>query len=198
MKKKILLVNLGGLGDIVIMSAALRALAEKGLEHLIESMAILRRKNEKTFENTVCIVAGEGERKRFLKNMVKKLGFEGRVVFPGFMQDMPAFLKTLDVFVMPSLLEGQPISLLEAMAAGKPIVASDIDGINETVEDGKEALLVPPGRPDMLAEALRRLLDDWRMADELARAARKKAFEKYSLEDFVKKHEKIYIELAGN
>jgi len=128
--------------------------------------------------------------------MVKKLGLEGSVVFPGFMQNMPAFLKTLDVFVMPSLLEGQPISLLEAMASGTPVLASAINGVKETVTHNVDAWLVSPGSPEDLAEALLRLLLNKDLRQKIALNAKRKVAKKFSLENFVSKHVKVYKSLT--
>lgn len=180
-----------------VIGCAARLVWQKGLEHLIEAMAILREKDKVVFEGIICVIAGDGERETALKDLISAKGLEGRVVLSGFTHDVPAFLKTLDIFVMPSLREGQPIALLEAMAAGKPVIASAIDGIAETAADGIDALLVPPADPGALADALLKLSRDGNLAEELSRNARKKVSGTYSMESFISKHIEVYGKSLG-
>ena len=109
---------------------------------------------------------------------------------------MRYFLGALDIFVMPSLLEGQPLALLEAMAMARPIIASDISGIRETVLDGEQAVLVPPGNPGALADALCKLAKDPEAAARLGANARKKA-EGFSLAGYIGRHAELYAAVAG-
>ena len=102
-----------------------------------------------------------------------------------------------DVFVLPSLWEGLPLVLLEAAALGKPIVATDIDGVREVVRDGETALLVPPGDPGRLAEAVIRLLEDPELAAELGGRARAEVPGRFTLSGMIEAVERLYLDLAA-
>lgn len=184
-------------GKLVVGCAA-RLVWQKGLEYLIEAVAVLRERDRALYDRIVCVIAGEGEREKYLRDLISKNGLEGKVILSGFTPDVPAFLKTLDVFVMPSLREGQPIALLEAMAAGKPVVASAIEGVTGTVADGIDALLVPPADPSALAGAILKMAKDEDMAKALSSNARKKVSEKYSMKNFVSRHIEIYGKVPGS
>lgn len=106
-----------------------------------------------------------------LHALAAELGIADRVLFTGFREDMPAAMNALDIFVLPSHSEPFGIVLLEAMAAGRPIVGTAAGGVPEIVRDGQEALLVPPREPAALAAAVERLLDDKGLAASLAAAA---------------------------
>jgi glycosyltransferase involved in cell wall biosynthesis len=107
------------------------------------------------------------------------LGIRERVEF-GFHDDVPALLETLDVVALPSWTEGLPLVLLEAMARGRPVVATPVGGTPELVTDGETGLLVPPRDPEALAAALRRVLDDPELARRLGEAARARVAERFS------------------
>ena len=184
-----------GLSGKWVVGCAARLVWQKGLEYLIEAMSVLREKDGALYDRTVCVIAGEGEREKSLRDLIAMRGLEGKVILAGFTPNVPAFLKTLDVFVMPSLREGQPIALLEAMAAGKPVVATKIEGITGTVTDGKDALLVPPANPGALAGAILKLAKDEDMVQALSRNARKKVSELFSMKSFVSRHLGIYSDL---
>ncbi len=131
-----------------------------------------------------------------LKRMAVSLGLEERVVFTGFRLDVPDLLAALSVSVLPSLgLEGLSNSLLESMAAGIPVVATRVGGTPEIVRDGETGLLVPPGDPDALAEAILRVLGNPMLARTLGQAGRRQVFSRYSLESAVASTERLYGEL---
>ena len=184
-----------GLAGKRVVGCAARLVWQKGLEYLIEAMSVLRERDGALYDRTVCVIAGEGEREKSLRDLVVLRGLEGKVILTGFTPHVPAFLKTLDVFVMPSLREGQPIALLEAMAAGKPVVATAIEGVTGTVTDGTDALLVPPADPGALAGAILKLAKDEDMAEVLSRNARDKVSELFSMKSFVSRHSGIYGDL---
>lgn len=169
---------------------------QKGYPCLIEALALMLEKEPGLREKLVCLVAGAGRLEPDLKKQAEAAGLAGNVIFCGALSPVRDFLGALDIFLMPSLLEGQPLALLEAMAMGKAIVASDIPGISETAEDGKEATLVPPGNPVRLAGAVLGLLHDAPRAKELGNNARKKAA-LFSLSDYIDRHIEVYQETAG-
>jgi glycosyltransferase involved in cell wall biosynthesis len=144
------------------------------------------------------IFAGEGPERANLEDRVARLGLGNRVIFLGQRDDVPHLLASSDLFVLPSLHEGLPLALLEAMALGLPVVASSIGGIREVVTDGKTGLLVPPGDPVALAGAIGRLFDDPELARRLSTAAQESVRERFSVEAMVHGVSDIYREVLGS
>jgi len=118
-----------------------------------------------------------------------------RVRFLGHRDDVPALLAASNAFVLPSLFEGTPLALLEAMAAGKPVVTSAIAGVDEVVGDGETGLLVRAGDPEALAEALRRVVGDAELRARLGAAARRRAEAEHSAASTTRKVTAVYDEL---
>jgi glycosyltransferase involved in cell wall biosynthesis len=136
------------------------------------------------------LVAGEGPQRSYLT------GLPGLEVL-GERDDVPQLLAGADVFVLSTLSEGMPISVLEAMAAGVPVVASAVGGIPEVVVDGETGLLVPPRDPDALAEALRTLLADPELRRRLGEAGRRRAQELFDVPRFRRDHLALYDRLSA-
>jgi glycosyltransferase involved in cell wall biosynthesis len=124
-------------------------------------------------------------------------GVAERVCFEGFRDDVATVLRELDLFVLPSLWEGFGLVLLEAMAAGRPVVATNVGPIPEVVADGETGLLVPPGRPEALAEAIVRVLTDRPLAERLGRAGRARAEREFGLDRMVDRTDALYRQLLG-
>ncbi len=103
-------------------------------------------------------IVGEGELRSYLERLSQELGITGKVSFPGGRTDIPDLLSAMDIFVLSSLWEGQPIVLLEAMASAKPVIATNVDGIPEIVENGKSGLLVKANDVNELAGAMNSLI----------------------------------------
>ena len=141
------------------------------------------------------VFAGDGEERSRLEDRARQLNIADRVRFLGSRQDVPALLACCDVFVLPSLYEGLPLSVLEAMAAGRPVVATAISGTDEAVIDGVTGLLVPPADAGALAAALNRLLSDRELAARLAAAGRAAVNEKFSSDVMVRNTAQLYEEL---
>ena len=132
-----------------------------------------------------------------LQTAADERGVGHLVTFEGFRADVANVMADLDVFVLPSLWEGFGLVLLEAMAAGRPIVASAVGPIPEIVVDGVTGLLVPPGDPAALAEAITRLLRDPELAAALGRAGRARVERELRLDTMVERTEALYAELLG-
>ena len=142
--------------------------------------------------NATLLVVGEGSRREALEAMAHELGVADRVVFTGRRDDVPAVTAALDVAVLPSYREALGLTILEAMALSRPIVASNVGGIPEMVEDGVTGLLVPPHDAEALAAAIIRLLRDHPLADTLGRAGHDLVHEKFCIERMVSAVEQIY------
>jgi glycosyltransferase involved in cell wall biosynthesis len=145
------------------------------------------------------VFAGEdleagGEYRRGLEREAAELGIDDRVTFAGY-RPAAEVLPALDVFVLPSWIEGMPITVLEAMAHGKPVVATAVGGTAELVVDGETGVLVPPRDPDRLAEAIRQLLDDPESARRLGKAGRARVAERFSAEAMSRRVLEIYDEV---
>ena len=130
-----------------------------------------------------------------LERESERLGVRERVEF-GFHDDVPALLETLDVVALPSWTEGLPLVLLEAMARGRPVVATPVGGTPELVTDGETGLLVPPRDPEALAEALRRILDDPGLARRLGEAARARVAERFTASEQERRMLEIYDDVV--
>jgi glycosyltransferase involved in cell wall biosynthesis len=127
-----------------------RLAVNKGQHHLVAAApAVLAR-----FPAVHFLLVGEGEARPGLAAQVAALGLEGHVTLAGHRNDVPALLRGSDVFVLPSLAEGFALALLEALAAGLPVVATRVGGAEEVIVPGENGFLVPPGDPDALAAAL--------------------------------------------
>jgi glycosyltransferase involved in cell wall biosynthesis len=140
------------------------------------------------------IFAGDGPEKTNLENQARELGLADRVVFLGKRNDIPELLNGCDIFVLPSLYEGLPLSIMEAMAAGKPVVASDIGGVNELVRDGETGYLVPPGDTQALAHGINTLVSDPALARKMALAGKTLAEKEFSADSMVAGVTNIYKE----
>jgi glycosyltransferase involved in cell wall biosynthesis len=131
-----------------------------------------------------------------LRRQAVSSGLGERVVFAGHRSDIPRVLAALDVFCVSSTYEGTPLALFEAMAAGKAIVSTAVDGCRELLEDGRTALLVPARDPRALAAALTRVLGDAKLREALAREALS-ASVRYDIGQCVKQMEALYEELLA-
>jgi len=135
-----------------LIGAAGLLIRRKGFDLLICAMpAILAEYNDARL-----VILGEGEQRPDLENLVHKLGLEGKVELAGNQPDMPAWLSKMDVFVLPSWVEGLPTVILESMACQTPVIATDIPGTRELVRDGQTGWLVQPGSVAQIAEAVKR------------------------------------------
>ncbi|HEX8984156.1 MAG TPA: glycosyltransferase [Bryobacteraceae bacterium] len=131
-----------------------RLSSEKGVEHLIEAFAGVR----KQFPKAQLAIAGQGPLQETLEARARALNLNGSVEFLGFRPNVAPFLRSLDLFVLPSLTEGIPLALLEAMAAGLPVVATAVGGVPEVIEDGVSGVLVPHGNAEALERSVIGLL----------------------------------------
>ena len=171
--------------------SALRA--QKNHETLIKAMRLVVQK----IPNAILLIAGEGEDAPNLKKNVGNLGLTKSVKFLGYRSDVDNLLAQFDIFVLSSLYEGLPLCILEAMAAGKPIVATDADGTNEVVKDGETGLLVPLKQPKQFAEAILSILSNPDRAAKMGKAARKLVEEQHNMGKMISQYEEFYEKLLS-
>jgi glycosyltransferase involved in cell wall biosynthesis len=163
----------------------------KGHRFLLEAMARLRARGVKLR----CLLAGDGSERKGLEQMVAKLGLEGQVDFQGFVADTPALLASIDIFVLPSVHEGLGVAALEAMAAGKAVVASRVGGLAELISDGDTGLLVPPEDSDVLSDAIAELINDPNRARAMGQRAAAHVRKYFTMERMAAGNEAYYYEL---
>jgi glycosyltransferase involved in cell wall biosynthesis len=178
--------------DSPIVGVVARLEAEKGHRTLIDAWPDVLKVHPEAW----LLIVGEGSERNSLEAQAASLSVSERVVFTGRREDVPAVTAALDVAVLPSYREAQGLSVLEAMALSRPVVASNVGGIPEMVEDGVSGLLVPPGDCDALAAAIVRLLSDHPYADMLARRGHDLVHERFCIELMTNAIESIYDELA--
>ena len=142
------------------------------------------------------LIIGEGSERDSLESQAQSLGIEHRVVFTGRREDVPAVTAALDISVLPSYREAQGLSVLEAMALSRPVVASAVGGIPEMIEDGVTGLLVPPHDCEALAAAIVRLLTDHPLADMIAHAGHLLVHDRFCIELMIESVSSLYDEAA--
>lgn len=141
------------------------------------------------------IIAGEGTDGQDLRGMIDRNGLGAHLLALGPCGDIPALLSAMDVFMCSSLSEGFPNVILEAMAAGVPVVSTDVGGIREMLEDGRCGVLVPPRDSRALADAAMALLDDTARSGRIASAAQKTIRARFTMDACVRQHESLYEDL---
>jgi glycosyltransferase involved in cell wall biosynthesis len=159
--------ELGFPDDALVVGTIGRLNAQKGHRFLVEAAARLLPRQP----GARVLVAGDGDLMAELRAQAASLGLADRVVFAGHRTDVPDLLGALDVFCISSLYEGTPLALFEAMAAGKAVVSTSVDGCREVLEDGVTGVLVPPADAAALADGLERVLSDAALRAALGRQA---------------------------
>jgi glycosyltransferase involved in cell wall biosynthesis len=170
-----------------------RLAAQKGHIDLVEALPAIAARHP----GVRLLIAGEGPERAALEARMQALDAHGRVALLGHVADVPAFLRALDLFVLPSLWEGLPLALLEAMAIGLPIVASRASGIVEAIDHGAEGLLFEPRDRAGLAREVLALLDDPEHAARLGAAARRRALERHTLAAVAGRMDALYRRVLG-
>ncbi len=180
--------------DRPVIGSVANLFPRKGHEYLLEALVEVR----KEIPDIYCFIVGEGDHRyqEKLHEIVQMRGLQRCVTFSGFQKNVMEYVAAFDVFVLPSVLEGFGIVLLEAMALKKPIVASRVGGIPEVVEDGVTGLLVPPGDPKSLARVLVRLLRDPPTRFRMGQAGRQRLENYFTLEQTMAKLQGLYRSLV--
>lgn len=169
-----------------------RLVPPKGHIYMLEALARIP-----VQQRPYVLIVGDGPERASLQSHATALGLTHDVRFMGNRADVPQLLGAADIFVLSSLLEGLPLALLEAMAAGVPTIATAVGGIPEVIEEGKSGLLVPPADADALASALQHLLNDPQRQAALRQHAQARFHQYFSMQQFVVAHERLYEELMN-
>lgn len=177
-----------GAGSVVVGMIG-RLSPEKGVDVLLQSAVEVTRARK----NVKVVIVGDGPDAAALAELARRLGIESFVIFTGFREDIPVVLQALDVVVIPSFTEGLPLTLLEAMGAGKPVIASAVGGIPDVVRDGVNALLISPSDSGALARVLVSLIDDANRRSSLGENARATIEGKLTLTHMAAEYEKLFL-----
>ena len=167
---------------------------EKGLRYLIEACFLL---NQAGLPTKVLII-GDGPQRNELEKLASSKNLCHQVLFVGFQKDVHNWLPALDAFVLPSVTEGTPMSLLEAMSWGLPVVASDVGGIPQIIDSEKNGVLVPPRQPEKIKEAIYRLYINKDFRKSIGLEARKTVESKYGIRNWLYKIESEYLDAIGH
>jgi glycosyltransferase involved in cell wall biosynthesis len=175
---------------LVVISIG-RLTRAKGYPHLLSALALTPPE-----ERPLALIIGDGPDKAELASKVAALNLGNDVLLLGYRQDVPALLAAADLFVLPSLWEGLPLALIEAMASGLPVLVTSVGENVNVVEDGKSGLLIRPGDVRSLADALRVLLRDGARREEMGKTARERFERQFSIQSFIRAHETLYKDLV--
>ena len=179
--------------DRVVAAYVGRLAAEKGVDILLAAISHLAARG-----NPVdVVIAGDGKKRHLVENFIAHGEGGDRCRLLGFVDDVASLLSAVDMLVAPSRWEGWPLAVGEAMAAGLPVIATDLPGVRELVVDGRTGILVERENVVALSEAIIRLAGEAQLRDRLGEAGTKRISEKFPIEAAIAAHEKLYEEVAG-
>ncbi|MBI5236575.1 MAG: glycosyltransferase [Deltaproteobacteria bacterium] len=178
--------------DAFIAGYAGRLSKEKGVAYLIEAASMVIASGA----DIRLVIIGDGPEKDDLTRLAASKGIADRVTLTGFQSDVESWLACMDAFVLPSLTEGTPLALLEAMASGLPCVASAVGGVPQVVANWKDGVLVSPGKPEEIADALDKIYKNPSAREALSIGAMSTINARYNIKDWTKRIEAEYLELG--
>lgn len=186
--------SLGITDDYPVIGTIGRLVYQKGFSYFLEAAKrVWSERRQVRF-----VIVGHGPEEAKLKSLAESLGISHVCTFAGLRFDTARLLSVFNVFVLSSVLEGLPRVVIEAMAMGRPIVATDIDGVREEIRHNETGILVPPEDPIAFAEAILSLLDDREKAERLGRQARKDAEEMFDLRHTLANVEVLYEKVLNS
>jgi glycosyltransferase involved in cell wall biosynthesis len=181
-------------GQVFTVASIGRLSQEKGYHYLLEAFSLLINKGI----DVRLLIVGEGPERPHLEKMILRLGLSGKVVLPGYRKEAWRYLSGCDVFVLSSLTEGLPITLLEAMQMGVPVVVTAVGGMPAIIKPGDTGRIVPPGSPQSLAESIAEIHHDGKTAALMAQRAQELVYREYSLERMCRGYSEIYHNLLNS
>ncbi len=170
-----------------------RLVEQKGQTYLLDAVAMLKDR----FPSVMLLVVGDGPLDAALKEKARTLGIVDNVIFAGVRRDVPAIIAASDIFVFPSLWEGFGNALIEGMAAGKPVVASDIPTVREIAGNSGAAIIVPPCEPRPIADAIGRIASDKALAKHMSKASIDLAGRDFTIAGTAGKYTDLYHEVLA-
>ncbi|RQD75071.1 MAG: glycosyltransferase family 1 protein [Candidatus Syntrophonatronum acetioxidans] len=177
----------------LVVGAAARLAPQKGIEDfLIASKLVLQKDIKKKVR---FLIAGEGPLRKSLEDQVRKLGMHKYVFFLGYVDNMPEYLSSLDLFVLPSRSEGLSITLLQALAVKRPVVATETGGVPEIVSHGSTGYLVSAANPFSMAEGIEKMLNNAHLRNSLAQRGQELVRENFTREKMVERTRALYEEI---
>ena len=188
--------SLGSAADDPTIGIVAHILPHKGFDDLVRALPLIVRK----IPRVRCLVVGEAPRKKYLDHLLdlaERLAVRDRLVWVGAQEDAPRFLNAMDLFVLPSHTEGFPLTILEAMAAGRPVVGTAVGGIPEAVRHGETGFVVPPRDSRRLAEAVIDVLANPALAKSMGEAGRASARDAFTLEGEARQTRAQYCRVLG-
>jgi glycosyltransferase involved in cell wall biosynthesis len=176
-----------------IIGAAGRLSADKGFTYLIQAaQSVCQQYPEAGF-----VIFGDGPHKEKLSRQIQDSGLQEQVVLAGFQHDLDRWMAMLDLFVLPSFAEGLPNVVLEAFAAGVPVVATAVDGTPEVVDDGISGWLVPPGDANTLARRILEMLDDDDQRQEMGRRGQERVRREFTFSAQAEQYYRLFEQLTA-
>ena len=177
--------------DIPIVGTIAILRYRKGHHILLDSVPLVAEK----IPQAVFVFAGNGPQKENIINKIQSMGISDRIFMLGLRSDIPEILKSIDLFVLPTLQEALGTSFLEAMAMGKPVIGTNVDGVGEVIENGRNGYLVEPNNPSALAETIIKALQDKERAKTMGIEGRKMVRQNYTVEKMYKSMYALYSSL---
>lgn len=175
----------------IIIGFVGRLSKEKGLVHLLDAAAMLVKKGLPV----KVLIIGDGAQKNELVSRADSLDMAADVIFAGFQANVPEWVAAMDYFVLPSLTEGTPMALLEVMSQGVPCIASSVGGVPDIIDSGVDGILVAPGNPHEISEAILSLCQNREKRDDLTNNAKEKIRRKFNVGGWTAKIESEYVKL---
>ncbi len=191
-KKRILRHSLGIPDNAIVVGNVSRLVADKGHSDLIVAMAHVMKQRPNCF----CLIVGDGEMRDVLKQLAFQQGIDDKVIFTGYRRDVMELLQIMDIFAFTAFAEAMGLSLLEAMAMRRPVIAANAACVPEIITNAETGLLVPARAPQALAGAVEKLIRDRKYAEHLADNARVRA-SLFSIQNVVNKLEELYLDAAS-
>lgn len=174
----------------LIIGSVGRLVWQKGFDILIKAMANLKDRNIE------CYIAGDGELRDVLESNIKQLNLQNKTRLVGSISNIPDFLKKIDIFILPSRWEGLGIAILEAGLSGLPVIASNVDGIKEIINN-RNGLLFKVGDVDDLTDKINKLVNNKTKRKKLGARLQQEVKEKFDLKKIVKQYEDFYLRVAS-
>ncbi|MDZ4383797.1 MAG: glycosyltransferase family 4 protein, partial [Thermodesulfovibrionia bacterium] len=187
--------ELGLSEDTLLIGIVGRLVPIKGHRYFLDAAKIISSQFTVHSLQLKFVIVGDGELREELEDYTKKLGIANYVIFTGFRHDLLKIYSDLDIVVLTSLNEGTPVSIIEAMASGKPVIATNVGGVSSLVENNINGFLVNPQDVQALSDAIIKLLKDSDLRQKMGREGQSSVFPRYDISQLVKRVDFLYSSL---